>query len=93
MLFLSYFTVGISVIFVSGFIKGIHDLNPKASVVFPTYYNYDKFVEQGEERISHAEDYNSYNTERLNIEGMKLLLMKLDFMQAAIRGEFVDSEE
>ena len=55
--------------------------------------NYDKFVEQGEERISHAEDYNSYNTERLNIEGMKLLLMKLDFMQAAIRGEFVDSEE
>ncbi len=55
--------------------------------------NYDKFVEQGEERISHAEDYNSYNIERLNIEGMKSLLMNLDFMQAAIRGEFVDSEE
>ena len=42
MMFLAYFTIGISVIFVSGFIKGIHDLNPKASVVFPTYYNYDK---------------------------------------------------
>ena len=42
MLFLAYFTVGISVIFISGFIKGIHDLSPKASVVFPTYYNYDK---------------------------------------------------
>ena len=55
--------------------------------------NYGKFVEQGEERISHAEDYNSHNTERLDIEGMKSLLMKLNFMQAAIRGEFVDPEE
>jgi hypothetical protein len=41
MLFLSYFTVGISLIFVSGFIKGIHDLNPKASVVFP-HYDYER---------------------------------------------------
>jgi hypothetical protein len=42
MMFLAYFTVGISVIFVSGFIKGVYNSNPKASVVFPTYYNYDK---------------------------------------------------
>ena len=55
--------------------------------------NYDKFVEEGEERISQAEDYNSHNTERLDIDGMKELLMKLAFMQTASRGEFVDPEE
>jgi UDP-glucose 4-epimerase len=55
--------------------------------------NYGKFVEEGEERISQAEDYNSHNTERLDIEGMKQLLMKLPFMQAATRGEYVDPEE
>ena len=27
--------------------------------------NYSKFVEQGEEKISHTEDYNSHNTQRL----------------------------
>ena len=55
--------------------------------------NYDKFVEEGEERISQAEDYNSHNTDRLNIDGMKELLMKLAFMQTASRGKFVDPEE
>jgi UDP-glucose 4-epimerase len=54
--------------------------------------NYDKFVDQGEERISHAEDYNSHNTERLDVEGMKQLLVKLTFMQAAVRGEYIDPE-
>ena len=55
--------------------------------------NYDKFVDQGEERISHTEDYNSHNTERLDVEGMKQLLMKLAFIQAASRGEYIDPEE
>ena len=55
--------------------------------------NYGKFVEEGEEKISHAEDYNSHNTERLDVEGMKSLLMKLSFMQAASRGEYIDPEE
>jgi UDP-glucose 4-epimerase len=55
--------------------------------------NYGKFVEQGEERISHTEDYNSHNTDRLDVEGMKALLMELSFMQAAARGEYVDPEE
>jgi UDP-glucose 4-epimerase len=49
--------------------------------------NYSKFFEQGEERISHAEDYNSHNTERLDTEGMRRLLLKLDFMQRIARGE------
>jgi UDP-N-acetylglucosamine 4,6-dehydratase/5-epimerase len=55
--------------------------------------NYSKFVDEGEERISTAEDYNSHNTDRLDVEGMKQLLMKLNFMQAASKGEFIDPEE
>jgi UDP-glucose 4-epimerase len=55
--------------------------------------NYGKFVEQGEIRISEAVDYNSHNTTRLDIEGMKALLMKLSFMQAITRGEHAQPEE
>lgn len=49
--------------------------------------NYSKFVEQGEVRISAAVDYNSHNTERLNVTDMKALLMNLRFMKAAASGE------
>jgi UDP-glucose 4-epimerase len=55
--------------------------------------NYGKFVEQGEIEISTAVDYNSHNTTRLDIEGMKALLMKLSFMQAIMRGELAQTEE
>jgi UDP-glucose 4-epimerase len=55
--------------------------------------NYGKFVEQGETKISEATDYNSHNTERLDVAGMQALLMKLGFMQAIARGEHVESEE
>ncbi len=55
--------------------------------------NYGKFVEQGEVKISEATDYNSHNTERLDIVGMQALLMKLRFMQAVARGELVEAEE
>jgi len=55
--------------------------------------NYAKFVEQGEEKISHMEDYNSHNTERLDVEGMQRLLLKLDFMRAIQRGEHATPEE
>ncbi|MGH8436281.1 MAG: polysaccharide biosynthesis protein [Pseudomonas sp.] len=55
--------------------------------------NYAKFVEQGEEKISRTEDYNSHNTERLDVEGMQRLLLKLEFMRAVQRGEHVVAEE
>ena len=55
--------------------------------------NYEKFVEKGEEEISRTEDYNSHNTERLDVDGMKKLLLKLDFMRAIARGEHVSPEE
>jgi UDP-glucose 4-epimerase len=55
--------------------------------------NYGKFVEEGEAKISISEDYNSHNTTRLDVEGMKQLLLKLTFMQAIARGEHVNPEE
>ena len=55
--------------------------------------NYGKYVEQGEVKISEATDYNSHNTERLDMAGMQALLMKLRFMQATVRGELVDAQE
>ena len=58
--------------------------------------NYTKFVEEGEQRITqstHGEDYNSHNTTRLDVEGMKALLLKLEFMQRIARGESAVSEE
>jgi UDP-glucose 4-epimerase len=54
--------------------------------------NYGKFVEEGEQRISTFEDYNSHNTERLDSAGMEKLLMKLDFMRAVQRGEKAETE-
>lgn len=55
--------------------------------------NYSKYVEQGEEKISQSEDYNSHNTERLDSTGMEKLLLKLDFMRAIQRGEPAQPEE
>lgn len=44
--------------------------------------NYDKYFLDGQEKIALFEDYHSHNTERLDIDGMKELLLKLDFIQA-----------
>ena len=55
--------------------------------------NYGKFVEEGEEKISGAVDYNSHNTTRLDKAGMQALLMKLDFMQAIVRGENAEPQD
>lgn len=55
--------------------------------------NYSKFVEEGESRIATIEDYNSHNTTRLDVEGMKTLLRKLTFVKALERGEYVQPEE
>ena len=58
--------------------------------------NYAKFVEQGEQRLtqsSHAEEYHSHNTARLDVAGMKALLLKLHFMQRIARGEHAVAED
>lgn len=49
--------------------------------------NYGKYVEQGDKRISEVEDYNSHNTERLDVESMKTLLLKLPFIRAIVAGK------
>lgn len=43
--------------------------------------NYNMYFSSGEERISHQDDYTSHNTERLNVEQVKELLLKLEFIQ------------
>jgi UDP-N-acetylglucosamine 4,6-dehydratase/5-epimerase len=40
--------------------------------------NYDKYFSKGEGTITTVEEYHSHNTEQLDVEGMKALLMKLD---------------
>jgi UDP-glucose 4-epimerase len=55
--------------------------------------NYDKYVEQGEQKISEAVDYNSHNTERLDKVGMQKLLMKLDFIQSIVEGKDAEPQD
>ena len=43
--------------------------------------NYDKYFTVGNEDVSKVEDYHSHNTRRLDVEGMKELLLKLRFIQ------------
>lgn len=52
--------------------------------------NYAQFVERGEQRrtqAAHGDDYNSHNTHRLDVDGMKQLLLKLGVIQKIVRGE------
>jgi len=46
--------------------------------------NYDNYFVEGEEKISLIEDYHSHNTHRLDVEGMKELLMKLPEVRADV---------
>lgn len=46
--------------------------------------NYKKYFVEGEQKISELDDYTSHNTERLNVEGVKALLLKLDYIQRAL---------
>ena len=50
--------------------------------------NYEKYFEHGQIKITDAIEYTSHNTKRLNLEGMKELLLKLDFIQAFIEGDY-----
>jgi len=49
--------------------------------------NYEKFIEEGEIKITRSEDYNSHNTKRLDVEGMKQLLLKLGYIQDLVGGK------
>ncbi|MGO4113221.1 polysaccharide biosynthesis protein [Rhizobium ruizarguesonis] len=43
--------------------------------------NYNKYFVEGETKVSAVEDYTSHNTIRLDVDRVKTLLMKLDFIQ------------
>jgi UDP-glucose 4-epimerase len=40
--------------------------------------NYDKYMEKGNHALDEAEPYTSHNTKRLDVDGMKKLLLRLD---------------
>jgi UDP-N-acetylglucosamine 4,6-dehydratase/5-epimerase len=51
--------------------------------------NYGTFVDRGDVQQTialHGEEYNSHNTERLNVEQTKALLMQLDYIKNAFAG-------
>ena len=43
--------------------------------------NYDQFIEKGNQKITLTESYHSHNTNQLDVEGMKKLLLKLDLFK------------
>lgn len=48
--------------------------------------NYAMYFTDGEEGISKLDDYTSHNTERLNVEQVKEMLLRLDYIQQHLRG-------
>jgi UDP-N-acetylglucosamine 4,6-dehydratase/5-epimerase len=49
--------------------------------------NYADFVEAGEESINAIEDFNSHNTDRLDVPAMEQILLNLDYMQKVLAGQ------
>lgn len=47
--------------------------------------NYNKYFTAGETEVTQAEDYTSHNTERLDLERTRDLLLKLDFIQRQLK--------
>ena len=43
--------------------------------------NYAQYFSEGEEKLSHLDDYTSHNTDRLNVDQIKQLLLKLDYIK------------
>lgn len=48
--------------------------------------NYNKYFVEGEQEVSQAEDYNSHNTERLNVEQVKKKLLSLEYVRRELAG-------
>lgn len=55
--------------------------------------NYDKYFVDGEVEIVEYNDYNSHNTERLEVEQMKELLLKVDYIYKTVNGFQVEPYE
>ena len=55
--------------------------------------NYEKYFEDGSKELSRLEDYNSHNTARLDVAGMKKLLLKLEFLRKVSTGQAASPDE
>ena len=47
--------------------------------------NYDKFILDGQPEVNQTQDYTSHNTQRLDVEGVKKLLLSLDYVQQELK--------
>jgi UDP-N-acetylglucosamine 4,6-dehydratase len=47
--------------------------------------NYEKYFSQGDIKIGQVDEYNSNNTEQLNVKGIKAKLLTLDYIQEELR--------
>jgi UDP-glucose 4-epimerase len=47
--------------------------------------NYANYFSEGEVDMNKVEDYHSHNTERLDVDGMKKLLLKLEFIKEDVK--------
>ena len=47
--------------------------------------NYDKYFVDGSKKLSGANEYNSHNTQRLNVDKIKAKLLALDFIQDELK--------
>lgn len=48
--------------------------------------NYDKYFVEGDQKLSSEDEYNSHNTEILNIEQIKDRLLMLDYVREELKG-------
>ncbi|MBN8201821.1 polysaccharide biosynthesis protein [Bacillus sp. NTK034] len=48
--------------------------------------NYDKYFVEGDKKLSSEDEYNSHNTQRLNIEQIKDKLLMLDYVREELKG-------
>lgn len=47
--------------------------------------NYNKYLAEGEEKITNLDDYTSHNTTQLSVEEVKALLLTLDYIQEELK--------
>ena len=48
--------------------------------------NYDKYFVEGSQKLSNEDEYNSNNTKNLNVEEIKEMLLKLDYVNNELKG-------
>ncbi|MEJ7586575.1 MAG: UDP-glucose 4-epimerase, partial [Ferruginibacter sp.] len=47
--------------------------------------NYESYFSEGNDVVATADDYHSHNTERLDVEGTKKLLLKLKLIRKDLK--------